>query len=206
MSKSKEQLQILILSAIVLCGALFAGVYFWLLPMLEESKITKAEVKELELKMNTARQYIQKTSEFKLKHQDSVGRLKYYDRYIPKPVLGNYRIEMEKDLTSCAEGLPVTFESFTDAGISEIGQKSLFQIYKVRVNCKTGTEELIRLLEKVSVMYPLVSVTEIAISPIDGTPMQHKISFVVGWLIWKDPFNIPESITKPLTAPAHFGQ
>ena len=82
------------------------------------------------------------------------------------------------------------------AGVIEIAPDSLFRLYTVSFNGFTSTVELIKLLENIAAMNPVVSITEISIMPVEKAG-KHRASFVVAWLIWKDPFNLPDYITKP---------
>lgn len=197
MAKTKEQMQIMILAAIVGCGVLFAVVYFGLLPVLESYKKSKATIVDLEQQLDSARSFTQKGSEFRAQYKESLDVIHDYMACIPKPVLGNYLLDMEESLEKCLQGLDIESEGFGDNGVIEIAPDSLFRLYTVRFNGFTSTVELIKLLENIAAMNPVVSITEISIMPVEKSPEKHRASFVVAWLIWKDPFNLPDYITKP---------
>lgn len=191
-----KNMQMGILGAIGVCGALIVLVQFVVLPMREQLHADREKISELRGKIDEARKVIGTGVEIRLALGQIRGQIAGLARHLPLPVLGNYLLGIQEEIKNCAAGLNVDI-----AGIAEYDRlgTSLWngglKVLRVRVSGQAGLNDLARWFYKLQEKNPFCSISAVSITPQDDNPELHSVSFVVGWLIWGDPQQRPEFLT-----------
>lgn len=187
-----KKVQYTILSAIAGCGLLFLILQFLILPAISSWKENSAKAMEMQKQLYEMRQVIRSRPVVKSRIETTKTAVKTFAGTIPLPVLGNYLLDMEKDLRQCAAKVGVNVVNIADNDIIEISpEPGRLKIYRVRVQVKSGFQDFIRLAAGIHGSNPLISISGINIVARDNSPGTHEMSFVVSWLVWSDPAKRP---------------
>jgi hypothetical protein len=193
MADKKEQMQIIILGVLMGLGAIFALVFFLLMPINDATRQAKEEAVTIEASLEDIRKVVKDRASVDESMFKAIDSLKEVESRIPLPVMGNFMIEMEEKIRACLAGTGVNAEAITSAGSPSPlkGGSGAFQVFQTRVIGKAGYHNLAKAFHIIQNRYPYVSISGMTISPEDNTPEEHTVNFVISWLIWTDPENRP---------------
>ncbi len=193
MANKKEQMQIIAIAALMGCGAVFALIFFLVMPMKEETRTTREEAAKIQASLEDIRKVVRDRAMVQEQISEALARLKKAESLIPLPVLGNYMIEMEETIRNCLADTGVNIVAITSAGDPAIiqGGTGSFKVFQTRVVAESGYHELAKAFHNIQQKRPYTSVSGVTISPEEASPRLHTVNFVVSWLIWADPDNRP---------------
>ncbi len=193
MADKKEQMQVMALAILMGCGAIFALIYFLMMPMVAQTRETLQEAEKIQTSLDEIRKVVRDRATVQEQITLTLKQLREAESRIPLPVLGNYMIEMEEAIRHCLADTGVKITAITSAGEPLIlkGGTGSFKVFQVRVIAEAGFHGLARAFHNIQHTLPYVSVSGMTISPEDRTPEAHTVNFVVSWLIWTDPDNRP---------------
>ena len=195
MALSKEKMQILILSAILVLGTLFVDIRFLVAPMIAEGKKAVAETLALRAELDEARAVVRGRPEIMAGLEEGRQRLAKLKRYLPLPVLGNYLLGITEQVRQWAEEASLDIINVVDDGIVALEtSEKICQVYSVRVTAEGNLKALIGFLSELEAANPMVTVSTLSISTRPEQPNRHDIRLVLDWLIWRDPDNLPEYV------------
>lgn len=178
-------MRILIISAVVGCGAIFACIQFLVVPVVSEWKSNSKQAKEIQERLQGQREIIRKRSDLQSSVDNAREKIQSLSQYIPKPVLGNYLLGMDKHIRNCVGNLDVNILRINDNDILSIGDaENAFRIYRVNVSISSDYDNFIRFVRNIQESNPFVSIMGLEIVPQPDTPQIHSIYFLVGWVIW----------------------
>ncbi len=188
----KEQMQMLIMGAILAAGALFAAVNFLLAPMINNWKKHTAQTLVLQAKLDAARAVVRGRADILARLTEERRRLAELTPYLPLPVLGNYLLGMNEQVRQWAAASALDIVSVLDEGTIPLEtSEKLCQVYAVRVAAEGNLSALAGFLAKMEEENPMVAVSALSISARPEHPNRHDIRLVLDWLVWRDSDNLP---------------
>lgn len=188
MPKTKEQMQLIVLGAIIGGGALVAGVYFGLAPMISSIKDNKRQCAELQEKLDKADKYIRNRDAFSRQFAEGTAQVVAAYGQIPMPRLKiNYLLGMKEYIRECAREIAVELDTIVDNSVTDLGEGGKFKIYSVRVSTKSGLSGMAKLARQLEEKNPLAVVSSVVVNIREDEPRRHGVLMMVSWLIWADP-------------------
>ncbi len=186
-------MQIIALAALMGCGAVFALIFFLVMPIKEESRTTREEATKIQASLENIRRVVRDRATVQEQIAGMLAQLKSAEALIPLPVLGNYMIEMEETIRNCLADTGINIVGITSAGdpLPIKGGTGSFRVFQTRVVAEAGYHELAKAFQDIQQKRPYVSISGVTISPEEATPRLHTVNFVVSWLIWAEPDNRP---------------
>lgn len=182
-----------ILAAIGGCGLFFIVIQFVIVPAITTWKDSAAKTKEMQATLTEMRQVVQSRPQVQEQIERARSTIQAMTANIPLPVLGNYLLDMELHIRTWATNNAVEVVSVADNDVLALpSENALFKIYRVRVQSKAGLHDLISMAADIHRNNPLVSITGLNITALDGSPSVHDVNFLVSWLIWSDPAKRPQ--------------
>lgn len=186
------QKQIVIACAVIGCGVLYILIQFVIVPMWSGWKTDITEIKEMRSELDDIRAAVRERPEIQEQIDETCEKIRQVSEYIPLPVLGNYRLDMEQTIRACVNETDVHITSVADNDILDLkGESGAFKVYRVRVVAQSGYHDLVRLFHNIEESRPWVSISGLNIIPQQKIPEKHHVSFIVAWLIWSDPAERP---------------
>lgn len=198
MSLTKKQIQQWGLGAIGAAIGMFVIIQFVVAPMVASVKDNRENIRTLREQLDKAGEVIGTGAELHRNLNQTRADIRALATNIPLPVLGNYLLDRDQQIRACGAGLNMKITSVAEHDVLNVaGWNGLFKIYRVRVVGQAGINDLARYFHSLQKRNPLVSVAMLNISPQDGIPAIHNVSFVVAWLIWANPDKRPAFLLEP---------
>lgn len=189
--KLTQQMQYIILGAILACGALFAAVNFIVVPMISERKENLAKTAELQAKLDEQRAVVKTRADVQGQLDQAREKFRGRSASIPLPVLGNYLLGMEKNVRAAGADLDLQIASVVNQDILDL-ENTGFKVYRVRVTAKSGYRALLDFFRNLQESNPLLSISGLTITSREDSPETHDVSFTLAWLVWADPAKRPD--------------
>jgi len=176
--------------ALIGIGVLIVVVLAYLgIKSLRESKSTKtATLEELHKQQKSANTEIDMMSRDNSVNRETVTEiLEISDKYVLRPVLGNYLLKAKEILKKYENKVDIKFEEIRDAGISAVPHGArVYNIYTTRIMIECSYHDLIRVIREIEVDNPYSCVTSISIATSANDLEKHRIKFDVQWPVWAD--------------------
>ena len=197
MPPAKKQTLRIAAAFVAVVFLLFALVQFAVLPMLRATRENREIAQGLGKELDKSRDVIGTAPETQRGLDNCRSGISGLAGYIPLPVLGNYLLDMERQIRTACAGMNIQISSVVLHDILDLpGWSDTFKIYRVRVVAQAGINDLARCFYNIQRRNPLVSVETISVMSQEGVPDVHEVSFVVAWLIWSDPDKRPDFLKK----------
>jgi len=204
----REKTMLFAFAGILVVAAIYAAIQFGIGPQLTKYKKAKAEKEDLAGKIDEAWKEIKKQQQLRDENEVVKKELREIDeKYIMRPVFGNYRYEAEKVIKGIASNVNVKIASSSEVWPPEKApakqQKSQFSAYTIKVSAFLSYEETISYLTALQAENPYITVWELDVTPLDKGPQsvapRHQVSFSVTWPIWNE--DMKEADVKKMFAP-----
>lgn len=185
---------------IILAGAvvLFVIIHFVVAPMMRATNENRKMIQTMREQLNTIGEVIGTGTTIQRNLTQTRAAIRLLAENIPLPMLGNYLLSREQHIRACCAGLNIQISSVTEYDVlNVVGWNSSFKIYRVRVMAQSGINDLARCFYAIQKSNPLSSVSAITVTPQEGIPDVHSVSFVVAWLIWANPDKRPTYLVEP---------
>ena len=177
--------------ALIGIGVLIVIVLAYLgIKSLRESKSAKiATLEELHKQQKSANIEINMMSRDNEVNRETVTEIiEISDKYVLRPVLGNYLLKAKEILKKYEKELDIKFEEIRDSGISAVPHGArVYNIYTTRIRVECSYHDLIRVIREIEADNPYSCVTTISIATLADDPEKHTINFDVQWPVWADP-------------------
>lgn len=208
----KERTQILVLGALMACGALY-GVYMAVnVHLLKPHKENLKKIESLTDKIKEADGFIELMPDLKKNSEQFANDIKVIsDKYVLHPRLSSYVLpakdfimeQARKAKANVIDVKPIGIINLPDPPIEvstepeESGKRRpppprkqyAFKIFRARVIVDNGLHNMIRLIRTVEQANPFTCITEINITPDPKDPAKHDMYFDIDWPIWnKSPY------------------
>lgn len=193
MVKDKKQIQMMVLGGIVLVGAIFALVHFWLSPAFAFIKKAEKDIRATQDKLESAASFIKRRDAIEKELEDTKDRIREAAAGALQSKLGNYQLSAQEIVMRLAveQGLKpesiVEHDHIRPAG----GGGNVFSVYRIRINMNCGYEELVNFIRAVENDNPYSVVSAVSVNPDIKNPRRHITSLIIGWVIWDNPARIP---------------
>jgi hypothetical protein len=164
-----------------------------IVPLARVRKEKRARIEECRNGLEEARRQIRAAAATLDQNAEALQAIsEISDRYVLRPVLGNYLLEATETLEGHAHNADVQLQSIREVGISEIpsegGGERALKSYTVRVDLQCSYRDVARLLREIETSSPYLCLTALTISgQPEVTPEVHQVSFNIQWPIWADP-------------------
>lgn len=199
----QARMKVLILIAIGTVAVLYVA-QLGVKSLRKSKKAKTARLQELEEQQKKATLEIRRMPRDLELNRETVKKIKEIsDKFVLKPVLGNYLLKAREIIEQYAKKLDIVLEDIREAGISQVprrrGRKTdrTFHIYTARVTLDCGFHDIARFLREIKSSNPYLCVASLEIAGRPKEPEEHKITFDVQWPIWAD-YEMPGRLEEQL--------
>ncbi|MDD5522867.1 MAG: hypothetical protein PHI84_18790 [Kiritimatiellae bacterium] len=195
----KERTKILVLIGIGVVVVLYLIVQFGILPYFKAKRDKLAKIEQVKIDIGNANREIAQHEKDKVENLDILRKITdVSDKYVIKPVLGNYKISASEVIEPITKKLNLKIDQFRPVGLLSEASQTSFRAFSARLTTVCSYEELICFIREIENNNPLISVLNISITGQgQENKEKHKVVFEVQWPAWADP-EIPVQLAKQL--------
>lgn len=191
-SASDEKMKYIVLGiigTIAIVYALYASVFG---PMQAQKVKMKETLDELDVKLQKAKQKVSRMPAMEKRIKGySIEIYDISDKYLLKPQLGNYFIQVKEYITLVAVDSDIELTNISEVGLEDYPKSAnsrlshnTLKAYSVRLNMVGGFHALIRFLKYLETDNPYMVVESVKVSSDEEDPSAHKISMNLQWPVW----------------------
>lgn len=187
----KERIQILVLIAIGVVGALYMGIQLGIKPMMDTMAKSRERLDDLTIKIAQAELYTGQVGRKDRQNDDLVAELRELSKtHILEDEVGNFLLPAEAILKRLARGVGIQELDVRQVGFAMLPQPPTstqerpFKAYGVRATAMCGYEKAIEFVRAMQEANPYLAISGVHITAVANSPETHQVVFDVRWPVW----------------------